>query len=99
MNTIEGLKEVCSKPGWNGYDCNPISDLIFKRAEQLEPYIPKSYELFPGADNSLQWESPDNNVCIEIYEECFYISSSLEFEDSVPYYSLEEVIKRIKQLK
>jgi len=99
MNTLESIKEHCSEKGWNGYNCSPISELVLSRAKQVEPFIPKDFELFPAGDNSVQWESKDGNVCIEIYEDVIYISSATEFEDSVPYNTIEDAIERIKKLK
>lgn len=97
-NTLESIRQQCSEKGWNGYDCPPISELVLSRAKQIEPHIPKDFELFPAGDNSVQWESGDDNICIEVYEDVVYVSSATEFEDSVPYKSIEEAIERIKKL-
>jgi hypothetical protein len=55
-NTIENLRIACAKRDWDGYDSDPISEIVFKRAEAISPYIPKTFELFPASDGSLQWE-------------------------------------------
>jgi hypothetical protein len=79
-NTLETLRNDCSKVGWDGYDAPPISKIVFDRAIVIEPYIPKCFELFPGTDNSLHWEWNEhrkNDVwfIIEIYENRYYFTT------------------------
>ena len=79
-NTIESLRIACAEKGWDGYDAEPMPEILFKRAEAIEPYIPKCFELFPGADNSLQWEWNEyrkNDVwfIIEVYEDRYYFTT------------------------
>lgn len=89
-NTLESLKKDCSEVGWDGYDALPISKIIFDRATAIELYIPKCFELFPGADNSLQWEWKEhrkNDVwfIIEVYEDRYYFTTreyDREFTDT-----------------
>lgn len=100
MNTLDTIKEQCSEKGWNGYDtCLPISELVLKRAKDIQPHIPRDFELFPGGDNSVQWESKDNNICIEVYEDVIYISSALDLEDSIPYYNIDNAISRLQKFR
>lgn len=43
-NTIESLRIVCAEKGWDGYDAEPMPEIVFKRAETIRPYIPKIFE-------------------------------------------------------
>jgi len=72
MNTLEDIRKACSEKDWNGYDCEPISELLLKRAEELDKLIPKpEFEVFPCADMSIQWENSKDKdyIVIEVYED------------------------------
>ena len=42
-NTIESLRIACAEKGWDGYDAEPMPEIVFKRAEAIQPYIPKLF--------------------------------------------------------
>jgi len=75
-NTLETIRKECSVPDWNGYDCDPITEDVFQRTEAIEPYVPERFDgIFPGADNSLQWETSYKDSIfetIEVYPDAFY---------------------------
>ena len=98
-NTLESLKKDCSEVGWDGYDAPPISKIVFDRAKAIEPYIPKRFELFPGADNSLQWEWNEhrkNDVwfIIEVYDDRYYFTTR---ENDKEFTDTNEFIEHLKK--
>ncbi len=98
-NTIESLRIACAEKGWDGYDSEPIPEIVFKRAEAIQPYIPKYFELFPGGDGSLQWEWHEFRKngrwdIIDVYSLNFYFTDNVvdkEFEKP------EEIITFLKE--
>ena len=99
-NTIESLRIVCAEKGWDGYDAEPMPEIVFKRAETIRPYIPKYFELFPGADGSLQWEWNEHRKnghwdIIEVYPLKFYFTDNenIDKEFDTP----EEIITYLKK--
>ncbi len=100
MNTLESLRIACAEKDWNGYDAEPIPEIVFKRAETIRPYIPKYFELFPCADGSLQWEwsehrKNDHWDLIEVYPLKFYFTDNenIDKEFDTP----EEIITYLKK--
>jgi hypothetical protein len=68
-NTIEGIRKYCSRKDWDGYDAEPISEEVLKRAEEIRCVLPEKYEMFPCGDNSIQFEKDyDETDCWEIIE-------------------------------
>lgn len=55
-NTIDGIRKECSRKDWDGYDAEPISEEVLKRAEEIRLVLPEKYEMFPCGDNSIQFE-------------------------------------------
>ena len=55
-NTIDGIRKECSRKDWDGYDAEPISEEVIKRAEEIRRVLPEKYEMFPCGDNSIQFE-------------------------------------------
>lgn len=55
-NTIDGIRKECSRKDWDGYDAEPISEEVLKRAEEIRHVLPEKYEMFPCGDNSIQFE-------------------------------------------
>ena len=98
-NTIESLRIACAEKGWDGYDSEPMPEIVFKRAEIIRPYIPKIFELFPGADGSLQWEWNEHRtnghwVIIEVYPLKFYFTNNDEDKE---FNTPEEIITYLKE--
>lgn len=98
-NTIESLRIACAEKGWDGYDAEPMPEIVFKRAEAIQPYIPKHFDLFPGADGSLQWEWHEHRKnghwdIIEVYSLNFYFTDNyVDKEFDTP----EEIITFLKE--
>lgn len=69
-NTVESIREACSKPGWDGYDAKIIPEVILDYAEKLQSYdlLPSGFEMFPCADGSIQFEYPDTGDDFDIFE-------------------------------
>lgn len=100
MNTLESLRIACAEKGWDGYDAEPMPEIVFKRAETIQPYIPQFFELFPGGDGSLQWEWNEHRKngrwdIIEVYPLKFYFTDNddVEKEFNTP----EEIIIYLKE--
>ena len=69
-NTVESIREACSKPDWDGYDAKVIPEKVLDYAEKLQSYnlLPEGFEMFPCADGSVQFEYPDKDDDFDIFE-------------------------------
>lgn len=63
-NTVESIREACSKPNWDGYDAKPVPKKILDYARKLQEYdlLPERFEMFPCGDGSVQFEYPDEDA-------------------------------------
>lgn len=99
-NTIESLRIACAEKGWDGYDAEPMPEIVFKRAETIQPYVPKVFDLFPGADGSLQWEWHEFRKngrwdIIEVYPLHFYFNDN--DDGDIEFNTPEEIITYLKE--
>ena len=42
-NTIESLRIACAEKGWDGYDAEPMPEIVFKRAETIRLLCSKGF--------------------------------------------------------
>jgi hypothetical protein len=99
-NTIESLRKACSEKDWDGYDADPMPEIVFRRAEAIQPYIPQFFELFPGGDGSLQWEWHEHRKnghwdIIEVYPLNYYFTDNYDVDKE--FKTPEEMINFLKE--
>ena len=60
MNRFKNLKK-----GWDGYNAEPISDVVINRSEKLKRILSDKFQIFPTGRNSIQFELTDGDYYIE----------------------------------
>lgn len=79
LKLIESFKD-----DWNGYGAKPISKNVIQQAYEINSKLQYPLEIFPRADNSVQFEMDlaDDYIEFQVMEdkiECFIIQNEKEY--------------------
>ena len=83
INKLESFKEL--KKDWNGYNAEPFSEKLINKALELLKQTTPIPEVFPTANNSIQfeWEKTGLYLEIEIFENKVEIFAQSKYEEKL----------------